>query len=164
MYCALIDHRATLSIMNWTSAAPERVANRSSPTSVRRLKDSSTSSAPRWCGSPQTCEQLACRAISPSSLSLLGLVRHLTEAERGLFRREFAGEDVPHPYSTDDQPDAAFANASADTAEQDIATLVAEWDLARAAIAGAALDDCFTDPDTTAASLGARTSRPRFSL
>lgn len=73
-------------------------------------------------------------------------MRHLTEAERGHFRFEFAGEDVPHPYSTDDQPDAAFTVASADTAEQDVATLIAEWDLARAAIAGVALDDCFTHP------------------
>ena len=31
------------------------------------------------------------------------------------------------PYSTADQPDAAFANASAVTAEQDLVTLVAEW-------------------------------------
>jgi hypothetical protein len=98
-----------------------------------------------WKCAGLTGEQLARRAISPSSLSLLGLVRHLTEAERGHFRREFAY--VPHPYSTDDQPDAAFADASAGTAEQDIDTLIAEWDLARAAIAGAALDDCFTDPE-----------------
>ncbi len=92
-------------------------------------------------------EQLARRAIPPSALSLLGLVRHLTEAEGGHFRMEFAGEDVPRPYSTHDQPDAAFANASAGTAEQDIATLIAEWDRARAAIAGAALGDCFIGPE-----------------
>ncbi len=60
---------------------------------------------------------------------------------------EFTGEDVPNPYSTGDQPDAAFARDSADTAEQDIGALIAEWDQARAAIAGAALDDCFTDPE-----------------
>jgi hypothetical protein len=100
-----------------------------------------------WKCAGLTGEQLTRRAISPSSLSLIGLVRHLTEAERGHFRHEFAGADVPHPYSADDQPDAAFAKASADTAEQDIATLIGEWDLARAAIAGAALDDCFTDPE-----------------
>ena len=84
---------------------------------------------------------------APSSLFLLGLVRHLTEAERGHFRIEFAGEDVQTPYSSDDRPDAAFTEVDAGNAEKDIATLIAEWDLARAAIAGASLDGCFTHPE-----------------
>jgi uncharacterized damage-inducible protein DinB len=149
MYCDPIDHCATLSIMTWTSTAPERVWEpfvADERTTLEGFLDKQRTTL-LWKCAGLTGEQLARRAISPSSLSLLGLVRHLTEAERGHFRMEFAGEEVPHPYSTDDQPDAAFANASADTAEQDIATLIAEWDLARAAIAGAALDDCFTDPE-----------------
>jgi Protein of unknown function (DUF664) len=100
-----------------------------------------------WKCTGLTGGQLARRAVPPSSLSLLGLVRHLTEAERGHFRIEFAGEDVQVPYSRDDRPDAAFTEVKADDAEKDIATLVAEWDLARAAIAGASLDDCFTHPE-----------------
>jgi hypothetical protein len=47
----------------------------------------------------------------------------------------------------------AFDDASAGTAERDIATLIAEWDLARAATAGADLDDCFTIPDAGQISL-----------
>ncbi|WP_446222137.1 mycothiol transferase [Nocardia sp. IBHARD005] len=39
-------------------------------------------------------EQLAARSVKPSSLSLLGLVRHLTEVERGWFRLSAAGEEV----------------------------------------------------------------------
>lgn len=39
-------------------------------------------------------EQLARRAVPPSELSLLGLVRHLAELERHYFRRMFAGEEV----------------------------------------------------------------------
>jgi Protein of unknown function (DUF664) len=74
-------------------------------------------------------------------------VRHLTEAERGHFRIEFAGEEVQAPYSSDERPDAAFTEVNADNAEKDIATLVAEWDLTRAAIAGASPDDCFTHPE-----------------
>jgi uncharacterized damage-inducible protein DinB len=35
-------------------------------------------------------EQLARRAVEPSTLSLLGLLRHLAEVERGWFRRRFA--------------------------------------------------------------------------
>src|SRR6201999_2382203 len=42
-----------------------------------------------------TGEQLALRAVPPSTLSLLGLIRHLTETERAWFRRRFHGEDAP---------------------------------------------------------------------
>ena len=35
-------------------------------------------------------EQLRRRAVPPSSLSLLGLVRHMAEVERGWFRRALA--------------------------------------------------------------------------
>ncbi|MFI8825464.1 DinB family protein [Streptomyces sp. NPDC053431] len=39
-----------------------------------------------------TAEQLKSRAVSPSGLSLLGLVRHLAEVERGWFRNVINGE------------------------------------------------------------------------
>ena len=39
-----------------------------------------------------TGEQLARRAVEPSTLSLLGLVRHMAEVERAWFRRRFAGQ------------------------------------------------------------------------
>lgn len=135
--------------MVWTSTAPERVWEpfaADERTTLEGFLDKQRTTLV-WKCAGLTGEQLARRAVPPSTLSLLGLVRHLTEAERGHFRREFAGEYVPHPYATDDEPDAAFVNASASTAEQDIATLFAEWDLARAAIAGAAPDDCFSDPE-----------------
>ncbi|AZM94114.1 MULTISPECIES: DinB family protein [Streptomyces] len=41
-----------------------------------------------------TDEQLRRRAVPPSGLSLLGLVRHLAEVERGWFRNVLNGEDV----------------------------------------------------------------------
>ncbi|MFJ9343398.1 DinB family protein [Streptomyces sp. NPDC101733] len=41
-----------------------------------------------------TDEQLRRRAVAPSGLSLLGLVRHLAEVERGWFRNVMGGEDV----------------------------------------------------------------------
>lgn len=59
-------------------------------------------------------EQLARRAVPPSTLSLLGLVRHMAEVERGWFRRVMAGEDVPPIYRTDDDRDADFNDAIAD--------------------------------------------------
>jgi uncharacterized damage-inducible protein DinB len=61
-------------------------------------------------------EELARRAVEPSTMSLLGLVRHLAEVERTWFRRRFAGHDVPKRYQTQDQPDADFDGAVADQA------------------------------------------------
>ena len=41
-----------------------------------------------------TAQQLADRAVPPSSLSLLGLVRHMAKVERIWLRTRVAGEDV----------------------------------------------------------------------
>src|SRR5260370_16570845 len=55
-----------------------------------------------------TDEQLRERSVPPSGLCLLGLVRHLTECERGWFRNVLAGEDLPYLYATPQDPDADF--------------------------------------------------------
>ncbi len=60
-------------------------------------------------------EQLAQRSVPPSTMSLLGLVRHLTEGERHL-RRVMAGEDAPHLYRTDEDRDGDWNGAIADPA------------------------------------------------
>jgi uncharacterized damage-inducible protein DinB len=59
-------------------------------------------------------EQLARRSVEPSTMSLLGLVRHMAEVERSWFRRRFAGQDVPKRYQTEAEPDADFDGAVAD--------------------------------------------------
>ena len=64
-------------------------------------------------------EQLARRAIEPSTMSLLGLVRHMAEVERAWFRRRFAGQDVPKRYQTEAEPDGDFDGAIADPAVVD---------------------------------------------
>ncbi|HEX4190393.1 MAG TPA: DinB family protein [Marmoricola sp.] len=56
-------------------------------------------------------EQLARRSVEPSTMSLLGLVRHLADVERGWFRRRLAGQDVPHLYSTEEDQDGEFDHA-----------------------------------------------------
>jgi uncharacterized damage-inducible protein DinB len=61
-------------------------------------------------------EQLARRAVEPSTMSLLGLIRHMAEVERGWFRRRFAGQDVPKRYQTAADPDGDFNGAAADPA------------------------------------------------
>jgi uncharacterized damage-inducible protein DinB len=46
-------------------------------------------------------------------MSLLGLLRHMAEVERGWFRRRFAGQDVPKRYQTEADPDADLNGAVA---------------------------------------------------
>ncbi len=61
-------------------------------------------------------QQLAARSVPPSTLSLLGLVRHLAGVEHHWFRRVMAGQDVPRLYADPDDPDADFNGAVADPA------------------------------------------------
>ena len=58
--------------------------------------------------------QLACRSVPPSTMSLLGLIRHMADVERNWFRRVMAGEDAPPLYWSDDIPDADWNGAVAD--------------------------------------------------
>ena len=69
-----------------------------------------------------TAGQLRQRAAPPSTLSLLGLVRHMTDVERGWFRRRIAGEDVGFLYSSEADPDGEFDRVDGADAEQDYAT------------------------------------------
>lgn len=57
-------------------------------------------------------EQLATRAVPPSNLSLLGLIRHLARVEQFWTRNVFEGEHQrPRLYRTHDQPDLDFEQA-----------------------------------------------------
>lgn len=58
-------------------------------------------------------EQLARRSVPPSTMSLLGLVRHLAEGERHP-RRVTAGEDAPKLYCTDEDRGGDWNGAIAD--------------------------------------------------
>ncbi len=68
-------------------------------------------------------DQLRMRSAEPSTLSLLGLVRHMADVERGWFRVTLAGEELPERYSTDDDVDGDFNHV--DTADVDEA--FASW-------------------------------------
>ncbi|HET9172646.1 MAG TPA: DinB family protein [Actinospica sp.] len=60
-------------------------------------------------------EQLARRAVEPSTMSLLGLIRHMADVERGWFRRGMAGDkDATPVFSTKAEPDLDFDGAVAD--------------------------------------------------
>ncbi|MFZ3473862.1 DUF664 domain-containing protein [Streptomyces sp. 4.24] len=55
--------------------------------------------------------ELAERSVEPSTLSLLGLVRHLADVERRWFRRVLAGQDAPALFSSAADPDGDFDGA-----------------------------------------------------
>lgn len=69
-------------------------------------------------------EELARRPVEPSTLSLLGLVRHLAEVERIWFRRVLAGRDDPPHFFPIDDPDVVFDAVTADPAMLDEAWAV----------------------------------------
>jgi hypothetical protein len=57
---------------------------------------------------------LARRAVPPSTMSLLGLVRHAADVERAWFRRVLAGDDAPPLFYTHVDLDADFHGAAPD--------------------------------------------------
>src|SRR5580704_16955207 len=74
-------------------------------------------------------EAMARRSVEPSTMSLLGLVRHLAEGERAGFRVMMAGQDVPRLFCSDADPDGDFDGAVPDP------QVVAEaWDAWRAEV------------------------------
>jgi uncharacterized damage-inducible protein DinB len=74
--------------------------------------------------------QLSRRSAEPSTLSLLGLVRHLADVERRWFRRVMAGLDAPPRFSSATNPDEDF-----DGAVPDPAAIAAAWEIWRAEVA-----------------------------
>jgi len=71
------------------------------------------------------------RSVDPSPLSLLGLVRHMTEVERNWFRRCLAGEEAPPLYYSDADPDGDFDSVAAADAAADLATFRGEIEACR---------------------------------
>lgn len=86
-----------------------------------------------------TAQQLTERAVPPSALSLLGLVRHMTEVERWWFRMHANGEQLDFPYDPQ-QIGADFDDVAAGAAASDLEAFRQEIEAARAAAAGKDLD------------------------
>src|SRR5437764_1253892 len=74
--------------------------------------------------------QLARQSVGPSTLSLLGLVRHAAESERFWFRQVMAGKASPPLFSSPDAPDGDFDVAGA--ASQPRAPALPAWEAERA--------------------------------
>jgi uncharacterized damage-inducible protein DinB len=90
-----------------------------------------------------TGEQLTERAIAPSNLSLLGLVRHLAKVERGWFRERVAGQALDPLYDPAKGKDADFEDLDPDHAEADFAEYAEQCRLADAAVKLKSFDDTF---------------------
>jgi len=70
-------------------------------------------------------EAMARRSVEPSTMSLLGLVRHLAEMERRSFRQVMAGQDAPRLFCSDTERDGDFDGAVPDP--QVVAEAWAAW-------------------------------------
>jgi Protein of unknown function (DUF664) len=90
-----------------------------------------------------TGDQLVVRAVPPSNLSLLGLVRHLTKVERTWLRERAAAEQLPALFDPATGKDADFDDLAPALAADDFARYDAECRAADAAVAGRAFDDTF---------------------
>jgi hypothetical protein len=88
-----------------------------------------------------TDAQLRTASVEPSKLSLMGLVRHMAEVERGWFRKVLVGDDPGPIYYSDEEPDGEFHLTEADTWEEAYATWQAEIEAARRNAACFGLDD-----------------------
>ena len=76
-------------------------------------------------------ERLRLQSMPPSTLSLLGLVRHMAEVERHWFRRIIADETIRHVW-TDEWDFQAAYDASESTREEAFGAWQSEVDAARA--------------------------------
>lgn len=79
------------------------------------------------------------RAVVPSGMTLLGMVKHLAYVHRWWFRIAFAGEDAPVPWSKDD-PDADFRVEPHETTADIVALYNDEASKARAIVQSASLE------------------------
>jgi Protein of unknown function (DUF664) len=87
--------------------------------------------------------QLKSASAPPSTLTLLGLLRHMSEVERAWFRSRAAGITLPDLYCSDEDVDGDFDNIADADIEADHATFRAECLAADAAVREMSLDDTF---------------------
>jgi hypothetical protein len=82
------------------------------------------------------------RSCPPSPMSMIGLIRHLTEMER-MYAQRLADPTIALLYCTDESPDGDFDDVSAETALDDLDTYAVHCGRSREVVAGLDLDDEF---------------------
>jgi hypothetical protein len=133
--------------MTWTAPEvqrPDRAVG-DEATSLTSMLDLQRQTLLWKCGG-LTAEQLATQPIPGSTLSLLGIVRHLTDAEMAWFRERFAGEQPEYLYFTEAYPECDFEDLDPARAEQDFEAYAAEMDRIRTTLANRTLDEEFLRP------------------
>lgn len=87
-----------------------------------------------------TDAEAATGAVPTTTLTVAGLVKHLTATERFWFSIDFAAHDVEWPW-TDDDPHGAFTLSTGETIDDLIRRYTEECDRSRRAVAESDLDD-----------------------
>jgi hypothetical protein len=90
----------------------------------------------RKCSSLQG-DALVRRGVPPSSLSLLGLIRHMTYVEWHWFAHVFAGSSSPSPISVEEDPDADFNDLQVPAAMADVDLFMRQCDTSRSIVRAA---------------------------
>jgi uncharacterized damage-inducible protein DinB len=80
------------------------------------------------------------RTMTPSGLTLLGIVKHLAYVERSWFQDEFAGEDVSFLW-TEQDPDAEFRIEPHETTADILTLYQTEVERSREIVAASSFDD-----------------------
>ncbi len=86
------------------------------------------------------------RTMTPTGLTLLGLVKHLAYIERYWFQEVFAGEPVAFPWS-DDDPNADWRPEPGESAQEIVALYLQEAERSRQISAAAELETMSAHPD-----------------
>ena len=93
-----------------------------------------------------TVDQLKVRPVAGSTLSLLGLIRHMTFVEQVWFDTTFAGHDTSDYYKTEGDRDADFNDLDSAALEEVIALYLKSLNDSRKLAAGHSLDELATKP------------------
>jgi uncharacterized damage-inducible protein DinB len=80
------------------------------------------------------------RTLTPTGLSLLGLIKHLAYVEQGWFQEGFLGEEHDHPWTKED-PDADFRIEPSETTDAILAFYQAKVERSRQIVAAHSLDE-----------------------
>jgi uncharacterized damage-inducible protein DinB len=96
-----------------------------------------------------TDDQLRERSCPPSTLSLLGLVRHMTDVENGWFSALLSEEGYRPRYSTNDDPDGDFDSLDNAPPDEVFAAYLDQCDRSRRLANGIPLDQTLPGPTKT---------------
>ena len=136
--------------MTWTAPVPTPTTTRGTGPEREQLEEwlDQHRSTLLWKCSGLTAQQLKIAATPPSNLTLLGLVRHMTEVEHAWFTVRVHERPLSTIYCPEDRPDGDFEDIADADPEVDFARFLAECQASREAVADLPLDHTFIHPRT----------------